>query len=181
MSDETTQHPDLLNMPFEQREKYFRSQKVVDISNGLHGLIRNSDELLRLTVGGLLNGEPQARFPILGFNDGSIFILGGDNTRFEHRQIMLAKEFDVGDIAFATSIEGLNSTAPMPYLTAVSQGGIEFMESGQVLRLAIGYNTDLMAPRGTIARPGGHEILEKIFGHIDGVEIFTPDYYKHKD
>lgn len=173
---------DIKNLPFQDRLKYFNSQDVVDISNGMSTLIRNSDELMDFTINKLIEAPNQSRFPILGFKDGTILMLGGKNERFEHRQILLASGMSLGDIQFATGMEGLDSSAEMPYLELTASREVQYMKPGDKTRIYLAKDTDMNVPGGSsIANQRGVQFLEKVFGNMEGVTVNTPPVWSLND
>lgn len=183
---------ELSRLPFEDRLKYFESQRVIDVTNGFRHVVKNADELWNF-YWHMFEGREQSRFPILGFGErkteggseekiNEIFMLGGDNDRFAHIEIVRATGQNEEDILYASGMEGLASDDDVPHLRlTMSKAGVYGIKAGDVVKIQLGRDTDIHIPTvTTVARQGGHEFLERIFGGMDGVEVVTPQGWKAK-
>ncbi len=167
-----SENPEKNVKPFEERVKEFAKSKTVDITDGgMSSFIHNSSEMFDFVLS-MLEEENQSRFPIIGFKDGTIALLGGKNQKYEHATILSNLNRNPEDVLFSTSIEGFDSDAKPDEIYI--EGNDRY---GKNFKIGIKKGAD-MHGLPSIKQGGGEVNLNKVFGGIDGLSINVPHIYR---
>ena len=161
-------------MSFQDRLNYYKSQKVIDISQGLNHLLHDSAELMAFMTTDFV--MQQGRITFIGTKDNKIYMLGHDNAAYTHAAVLANANIDPKDVSFSTSIEGRDNKL-LPHIKVVANRDEgELIRKGDEMLINLGRGSDTMGLKVSqgVMNENGLKNLTKIFGDIEGTEFHIP-------